>query len=120
RDGEKVRLDAYDTERVLARPEGLARLGRLAALHHERLDGSGYHRQLARAALSPAARLLAAADVFQALTEARPHRAAHAPEAAAGVISAEARAGRLDPQAVSAVLAAAAPATPPHPTAPLP
>jgi len=104
---EKVRLHAYHTERILARPAALAALGALAALHHERLDGSGYHRQAQAGALSPAARLLAAADVYQALTEPRPHRAAHPPQAAADLLKAEARAGRLDPQAVSAVLAAA-------------
>ncbi|MGH2730238.1 MAG: HD-GYP domain-containing protein, partial [Actinomycetota bacterium] len=40
---ERVRLHTYYTERMLARPPDLARLGALAALHHERLDGSGYH-----------------------------------------------------------------------------
>ena len=44
REWEKVRLHPYYTKRVLARPEELARLGAIAALHHERLDGSGYHR----------------------------------------------------------------------------
>ena len=53
-----------------------------AGMHHERLDGGGYHRG-ATAATIPLARLLAAADVFQALTEPRPHRAAVAPEQAA-------------------------------------
>jgi len=107
REWEKVRLHAYHTERILARPPALAQLGALAAQHHERLDGSGYHRQAQAGALSPAARLLAAADVYQALTEPRPHRAAHTPESAAEVLKAEGRAGRFDPQAVSAVLAAA-------------
>jgi len=44
REWEQVRLHPYHTERILARPAALARLGALAALHHERLDGSGYHR----------------------------------------------------------------------------
>jgi response regulator RpfG family c-di-GMP phosphodiesterase len=113
RDWEKVRLHAYHTERVLARPEALAQLGALAALHHERLDGSGYHRKAQAGALPPAARLLAGADVFQALTEPRPHRAAHTTEAAAGILKGDARAGRLDPQAVAAVLAAAGQVQPP-------
>jgi DNA-binding CsgD family transcriptional regulator len=71
---ERVRLHPYYTERMLARPEALARLGAIAASHHERLDGSGYHRSLPGSALSPAARMLAAADVYHAMTEARPHR----------------------------------------------
>src|SRR5262249_49998603 len=41
---ERVRLHPYYTERVLARSPRLAAVGRLGALHHERLDGSGYHR----------------------------------------------------------------------------
>jgi len=114
REWEKVRLHTYHTERVLARPLALAHLGALAALHHERLDGSGYHRHALAAALPPGARLLAAADVFQALTEPRPHRAAQAPEAAAAVLKNEARAGRLDPEAVAAVLAVAGQGQPPR------
>lgn len=107
REWEKVRLHPYHTERILARPTALAKLGTLAALHHERLDGSGYHRGAAAAALPPSARILAAADVYQALTELRPHRPAQTPEAAADHLKREARAGRLDPEAVNGVLAAA-------------
>ena len=80
---ERVRLHPYFTERMLARPEALARLGAIAAAHHERLDGSGYHRSLPGSALSPSARILAAADVYHAMTEARPHREALPADAAA-------------------------------------
>lgn len=104
---EQVRLHPYYTERVLARATGLAAIGALAALHHERLDGSGYHRGAPAFLLPPAARLLAAADVYHALTEPRPHRAALAPEAAADELRREARAGRLAGDAVDAVLQAA-------------
>ena len=44
--------------------------------HHERLDGSGYHRGVRGPDLSPAARILAAAEAFQTAREARPHRPA--------------------------------------------
>ena len=77
---ERVRLHPYYAERMLARPEALARLGAIAACHHERLDGSGYHRSLPGSALSPSARILAAADAYHAMTEARPHRDALEPE----------------------------------------
>ncbi|MBE7555464.1 MAG: HD domain-containing protein [Anaerolineales bacterium] len=107
RDWERVRMHPYYTERILARPPALARLGALAGLHHERLDGSGYHRGLPAAMLSPAARILAAADVYHALTEPRPHRLAFSVEAAAEEIRREVRAGRLDSEAVNCVLAAA-------------
>jgi DNA-binding NarL/FixJ family response regulator len=52
-------------------------------------------------------RLLAAADAFHAMTEPRPHRPALAPERAADELRAEARAGRLDGDAVECVLVAA-------------
>jgi HD-GYP domain-containing protein (c-di-GMP phosphodiesterase class II) len=104
---ERVRLHPYYTERVLSRSGALAPLGALAALHHERLDGSGYHRQVRFSQLPPTARLLAAADVYQALTEPRPHRSAFAPDAAAAEVGREVQAGRLDREAVHAVLSAA-------------
>jgi HD-GYP domain-containing protein (c-di-GMP phosphodiesterase class II) len=107
REWEKVRLHPYYTERVLARPNALGRLGALASQHHERLDGSGYHRGAPAAMLSPSARILAAADVYHALTEPRPHRPARLPDQAAQELHREVRAGRLDGDAVSGVLEAA-------------
>ncbi len=107
REWERVRMHPYYTERVLARPPALARLGALASLHHERLDGSGYHRGVPASMLSPAARILAAADVYHAMIEPRPHRPARTPEAAAEELRREVRAGRLDGEAASGVLAAA-------------
>lgn len=112
RDWEKVRLHPYYTERILARPQRLASLGALAGLHHERLDGSGYHRQLPAPLLSAAARLLAAADVYHALLEPRPHRAVFTPEAAAEELDRQAKLGRLDPEVVRGVLAVAGHAVP--------
>ena len=106
-DTERIRMHAYYTERVLARSPALAQLGAIAAQHHERLDGSGYHRAMRASALSPGGKLLAAADTYQAMIERRPHRPAHAAEAAAAELKREAREGRLDPDAVTAVLAAA-------------
>jgi HD-GYP domain-containing protein (c-di-GMP phosphodiesterase class II) len=104
---ERVRLHPYYTERVLARASALARVAAIAALHHERLDGSGYYRGIPAAMLALPARVLAAADVYHALTERRPHRPAYPPEAAAAHLQAEAQAGRLDFEAVAAVLAVA-------------
>ena len=106
-DWEQVRLHAYHTERVLVRSPVLAPLAELAGMHHERLDGGGYHRGATAATIPLAARLLAAADVFQALTEPRPHRAAVTPEQAAMEVEAMVAAGTLDPEAASAVCDAA-------------
>jgi HD-GYP domain-containing protein (c-di-GMP phosphodiesterase class II) len=106
-DWETVRLHAYYTERVLSRAASLRPLAAVAGLHHERLDASGYHRGCGGAALSPGACLLAAADAYQAMTEDRAHRPALDPDAAAAQLRREAEAGRLDAEAVRAVLAAA-------------
>jgi HD-GYP domain-containing protein (c-di-GMP phosphodiesterase class II) len=67
-DWEHVRLHPYHTERILARSPALAPLARIAGMHHERQDGSGYHRQMAGAGVPFAARILAAADAYQAMT----------------------------------------------------
>jgi HD-GYP domain-containing protein (c-di-GMP phosphodiesterase class II) len=104
---ERLRLHTYFTERILARPRALASLGAVASLHHERLDGSGYHRGTPAPLLPPIARVLAAADVYRALTEPRPHRVALTPEAAAAELRQEVRKGRLDGDVVNAVLEAA-------------
>ena len=103
---ERVRMHPYLTERMFSR-SGLAAVAQIAAAHHERLDGSGYPRGLKGGALSPSARLLAAADVYQALTEPRSYRPAFEPDAAATELRREVTAGRLDPDAVEAVLGAA-------------
>ncbi|MGH3099100.1 MAG: HD domain-containing phosphohydrolase [Streptosporangiales bacterium] len=106
-EAERVRLHPYLVERIFARVGPLAPVGALAALHHERLDGSGYPRGLPATALPVTARLLAAADTYQAMTQPRPHRPAMPPDDAARELRHEARAGRLDTFAVEAVLHAA-------------
>lgn len=107
RQWERIRLHPYYTGRILARPGPLADIGALAALHHERVDGSGYAMGLTGAMLDRAARLLAASDRYCALCETRAHRVALAPEAAAQAMREDARAGHLDPQSVEAVLQSA-------------
>src|SRR6266702_3613740 len=104
---ERVRLHSYYTERVLATSSILSPLATLAGMHHERLDGDGYHRACPAALLPMPARILAVADVYQAMTEERPHRPAHRPDEAARNVQAECAAGRLDREAAGAVLEAA-------------
>lgn len=106
RETDAARLHPYHGERALA-PLGEDGKG-VAALvlrHHERLDGSGYHRYARAPDLSPAARILAAAEAFQTAREARPHRAALSDAAAAAKLRSAAREGKLCPEAVEAVLA---------------
>jgi HD-GYP domain-containing protein (c-di-GMP phosphodiesterase class II)/DNA-binding CsgD family transcriptional regulator len=106
-EAERMRMHPYYTERMLARPEALARIGAIASLAHERCDGSGYHRGLRGPAIPATARLLAAACAYCAMTEPRAHRPALTPEQAASELRADVRAGRLDAGAVDAVLAGA-------------
>jgi HD-GYP domain-containing protein (c-di-GMP phosphodiesterase class II) len=104
---EQVRLHAYHSERILATSQALEPAARIAGMHHERLDGSGYHRGCPARDLSVAARVLAAADAFQAMTEERPHRHALGAKRAADELRIAARSGQLDPDAVAAVIEAA-------------
>jgi HD-GYP domain-containing protein (c-di-GMP phosphodiesterase class II) len=104
---ERVRMHTYFTERILSRLDALAPAPAIAALAHERLDGSGYHRRLPPSAVPQSARLLAAADAYHAMTEARAYRPALSPESAAEQLAAGVREGRFDREAVDAVLAAA-------------
>ena len=103
---ERVRLHPYYTERVLERSAALAPLAALAGAHHERLDGSGYHRGRTAAQLSVGARLLAAADVHDAMCHARPFRPALAARDVSAELGAMVRAGALDKRTVNAVLEA--------------
>ncbi len=104
---ERVRMHAYHTDRILARATSLGPAAVLAAGDHERLDGSGYHRRIPPAAIPPGARVLAAADAYHAMTERRAHRSAMSDDRAAEELRKEARSGRLDGEAVEAVLSAA-------------
>jgi HD-GYP domain-containing protein (c-di-GMP phosphodiesterase class II) len=77
-----VRRHPLHTARILERTPGFAGLARLAGVHHERLDGSGYPHGLDGGALTLPMRVLAVADVYEALTSARPYRPAMRSDAA--------------------------------------
>jgi HD-GYP domain-containing protein (c-di-GMP phosphodiesterase class II) len=109
----RVRLHTYHTLRILTVSPSLRPSGEIAGAHHERIDGSGYHRSLPAAALSPGARLLGAAELYQSMTEERAWRPALEPAVAAGELRREVSAGKLDRRAADAVLAAAG-----HPSRP--
>jgi HD-GYP domain-containing protein (c-di-GMP phosphodiesterase class II) len=105
-EAERLRMHPYYTQRMLARPEALARLGAIASLACERRDGSGYHRGLSGPTIPVTARVLAAACALRAMTEPRAYRPALSPRQATDQLYADVRAGRFDPAAVDAVLAA--------------
>jgi len=81
-----ARLDSHEMDVIRRHPELTLRIlqpvptfsavAELAACHHERLDGTGYFRGLTAPELALGARIVAVADVFEALTAERPYRAA--------------------------------------------
>ncbi|MCL3861131.1 HD domain-containing phosphohydrolase [Actinotalea sp. K2] len=103
---DQARLHPYYSERILARIPALADAARLAGQHHERCDGSGYHRGLGAAQLTLASRVLGVADAYRCLVEGRPDQPALDGDRAAERITDEARAGGLDGDAVAGVLSA--------------
>lgn len=104
---ERIRTHPYLTARTFSNPPALAAIGQLAAKHHERMDGSGYPSGLTAESLPMTVRLIAAADVYQALLEPRPYREPMTRDEAREVLAAEVTRGRLDGDAVRAVLDAA-------------
>jgi HD-GYP domain-containing protein (c-di-GMP phosphodiesterase class II)/DNA-binding CsgD family transcriptional regulator len=104
---DQARLHAYHSERILARIPPLTGLAKLAGQHHERSDGSGYHRGFLAAQLTMQSRVLACADAYRRWIEDRPYRRGLVPARAADRLEAEARAGRLDADAAAAVIQAA-------------
>ena len=106
-DWERVRLHPYFTERILRRCSPLANLASIAGSHHERLNGTGYHRGLGAAGLNESARVMAAADAYASLREPRPHRPANSSAASLKRLQAEVESGALAASAVRAVVAAA-------------
>jgi HD-GYP domain-containing protein (c-di-GMP phosphodiesterase class II) len=104
---ERIRLHPYLTERVLHRSSASAPFAEIAARHHERADGSGYHRGASGDQLTLSARLLAAADAHHAMGEDRPHRPALSPTDAATQLLDHVVAGKFGRVEVDAVLDAA-------------
>jgi HD-GYP domain-containing protein (c-di-GMP phosphodiesterase class II) len=104
---ERLHMIPYLTRRMLGHSPALAPLGAIAVQCAERLDGSGHPAGLPGPAIGREARVLGAADAYRSLCEPRPWRPPHPPTEAAGRLRDEARAGRLDADAVEAVLRAA-------------
>ena len=104
---EAVRLHGYHAERVLSRSPSLGAEARLAGMHHERPDGSGYHRGASGSSLPMAARIIAVADALVAMTQPRPYRGALSLDQACEELVHAAPHGTFDSNAVSAVVAAA-------------
>jgi DNA-binding CsgD family transcriptional regulator len=106
-DWERIRMGPYLTERMLRQSEVLALVAAIAVQHRERCNGSGYPRGLSGNGISQPARVLGAADAYQAMREPRPHRPPRSAAEAAAELRADVRWGRRDGDVVEAVLGAA-------------
>jgi HD-GYP domain-containing protein (c-di-GMP phosphodiesterase class II) len=98
-----VRRHSFDTFNILKNIKGLEEVAQWASQHHERIDGSGYPYHLRKDDLSLEARIIAVADVFQALEQNRPYRGPMEPEQILAILREEAEAGRLDGEVVACV-----------------
>lgn len=104
---DRVELHPMLTEQMLRRSPSLAQLGPAASGHHERCDGSGYHRRSRAGTGDPGACVLAAAEVYVGMTTARADRPAFSGEDAAAELRRLESAGVLESRATRAVLLAA-------------
>jgi HD-GYP domain-containing protein (c-di-GMP phosphodiesterase class II) len=95
------------TDQMLSRSPALAALIPIAGAHHEKADGSGYHKGLRADGTDRAARVLAAVDVYVGLTAERADRPAFSPDHAAAELRGLVSKGALDREATDAVLGAA-------------
>ncbi|MEO6395346.1 MAG: HD domain-containing phosphohydrolase [Devosia sp.] len=97
---EEVKRHPSLGEVILRRIGAFSELAEVAAQHHERLDGTGYPRQLSGDAIGLESRIVAVADVFDALTADRPYRKAMSAERAIEIIDGMVPAG-LDASCVA-------------------
>jgi HD-GYP domain-containing protein (c-di-GMP phosphodiesterase class II) len=104
---DRVELHPMLTEQMLRRSPALAELNPIAAAHHEKSEGSGYHKGLRADAMGQGAGLLAAVDVYVGLTADRADRPASSGERGAAELRRLVSDGLLEREPTEAVLAAA-------------
>ncbi len=100
----QMRRHTTYTHEILRRVQGFDEFAEMAAGHHERLDGRGYHRGISGDEITLEMRILAVADMYEALAAKRPYRQERTTEEALTIISREAGPG-LCPVVVSALKA---------------
>jgi len=101
----QVQRHSFDAYEILKKVKGLEEVALWAAQHHERLDGSGYPYCAGPGALSIEARIIAIADIFQALAADRPYRKAMPLSEIIGVLRAQAAGGKIDASVVDCICA---------------
>lgn len=96
-----VKRHSFDTYSILKNIRGLEEVTLWASQHHERMDGSGYPYHTNNGAISLEARIVAVADVFQALAQRRPYREALHPDRILAILKEQVEAGKLDGDVVN-------------------
>lgn len=96
-----IKKHTHYTAEILRGIPSFGRITQIAVAHHEKLDGSGYHRGVGADALDLDMRLLAVADIFDALSASRPYRSALPLDQALACLDADAARGALDPDCVA-------------------
>jgi len=104
---DRVELHPMLTEQMLRRSPALAALNPVACAHHEKSDGSGYHKRVHADAVDPGACVLAAVEIYVGMTSDRADREAQSAENAAAELRRLASEGVTEPRASRAVLVAA-------------
>lgn len=90
----------FDSDIILKRIKGFKEIAFLASLHHETLDAKGYPYGLNEKEIPFAARIIAVADIFQALIQNRPYREGLSIDEALEIINSMATEGKLDSKIV--------------------
>ncbi len=98
-----IQRHSFDTYTILKNIKGLEKVTQWAALHHERADGSGYPYHLSTETLALEARIVAVADVFQALAQKRPYRDPLQPDEIMEILNEMVDDGKLDRKVVMRV-----------------
>jgi HD-GYP domain-containing protein (c-di-GMP phosphodiesterase class II) len=98
-----MRQHCFDTYNILKNIRGLERVSLWALQHHERIDGTGYPNHTKGIDLSFEARIVAVADVFQALAQRRPYRGPLERDVIMMMLKIQAEAGKLDREVVAMV-----------------
>ena len=91
---------AQKSWKVIGDIRGMGKIQHWAALHHEKLDGAGYPKGLTGDQLDHVDRMMAIADIYQALTEYRPYRTANTHEEAIEMMRKMAALGKIDAELV--------------------
>jgi HD-GYP domain-containing protein (c-di-GMP phosphodiesterase class II) len=104
---DRVELHPMLTEQMLRRSAALAALNPVASAHHEKCDGSGYHKRVRTDSADAGACVLAATEIYVGLTTERADRAPFSAEEAASELRQLASGAVLEPRATQSVLAAA-------------